>query len=112
MSERATEYINLTKDAALGATTTSVKVGSAILSRARELSAYIKFADDSSQGVVVVETAHDINFAGTWANLTTVTWAAANRVHHVAITGVHLAIRFRPTTAVDGKGADVHFIAN
>lgn len=68
--------------------------------RAYEIGIDIVFSAGCTAGVIVVECSHDSAYAGTWANLATVNWAAASRAHHVAITGVFRALRIRISTAV------------
>lgn len=75
-----------------------------------ELGIDIVFGAGTGAGVVVVECAHDKDYAGTWANLATVNWAAASRVHHVAITGVFRALRIRISTAVTGGTMDAYAV--
>ena len=82
------------------------------VSNVRELAFYVHFGTGTSAGQVVVECAHSIDFTGTWANLATVNWAAANRVHNVAITGVHLAVRVRISTEITGGTVTVYGIGN
>lgn len=75
---------------------------------AYEIGIDILFTGGANAGVVVVEAAHDSTFTGTWANLATVNWAADDRVHHVAITGVFRALRIRISTAI-GVGTIVGY---
>lgn len=70
--------------------------------RAYEIGIDIVFSAGCDAGVVVVECAHDASYAGTWANLATINWAAASRAHHAAITGVFRALRIRISTAING----------
>ena len=83
-----------------------------IVRSVRELALYVHFGPGTSAGQVVVECAHSIHFTGTWANLGTVNWAAANRVHNVAITGTHLAVRVRISTAITGGTVSVYGTGN
>lgn len=83
-----------------------------IVRSVRELAFYVHFGTGTSAGQVVVECAHSIDFTGTWANLATVNWAAANRVHNVAITGTHLAVRVRISTEIAGGTVDVYGTGN
>jgi hypothetical protein len=61
---------------------------------------YVVFDSTAAAGVVVVETAHDRDYQGTWANIGTVTFASASKEHYVAVTGVFAAIRVRISSAV------------
>ena len=78
----------------------------------RELAVYVVFGTGCSAGAVVVEESPVADYTGTWANLATVNWAAASRVHAVHVTGVHLATRIRISTAIVGGTIDVYVIAN
>ncbi len=68
---------------------------------------YVNFDHTSAAGVVVIETAHDPSYAGTWANLATVTWSAIDKCHYVALTGVFAALRARISTTVTSGTVDV-----
>lgn len=72
------------------------------LSQVTELAFYVLFGVGATAGQVVIETAHDPAFTGTWATPQTVDWVAANRVHHVAMTAEHLTLRARISTAIAG----------
>lgn len=79
--------------------------------RIRELAVYVVFGAGTSAGVVLVESAHDPDYTGTWATIATISWAAATRVHLAAVTGVHMALRVRISTAIVGGTVDAHTIA-
>ena len=83
-----------------------------IVRSVRELALYVVFSAGCSAGAVVVEGAHSIDYTGTWANLATVNWAAASRVHNVAITGCHLAVRVRISSEITGGTIDVYGTGN
>lgn len=78
----------------------------------QQVAIYVVFGAGTSAGVVMVEGAHDPDYTGTWANIATVTWAAASRCHMVAITGVHRALRVRISTAIVGGTVDAHATGN
>lgn len=82
------------------------------LAAVQQSAVYVKFGAGTSAGAVVVEGAHDEAFTGTWANITTVNWAAANRVHLVAITGCHRAMRVRISVAIVGGTVDAYAMGN
>lgn len=94
--------------------TTGTILGPALCSQAREWTFYVYFRPGTTAGNVKIEAAHDAAFTGTWAQLgSTVDWTAADRVHFVSITGVHLAMRARISTAADGvvgAGIDVFVV--
>ena len=56
----------------------------------------------TSAGAVSVEAAESASYAGTWANLCTVTWSAASKADVCNVTGAYKAIRHRISTAVVG----------
>lgn len=88
------------------------EVGPDFCSRVREMSFYVEFSPGVSGGQVVFEAAARLDYTGTWANLATVTATAGGRVHHVAVTGVHLAIRARIAQAILGGSVNVYAIGN
>lgn len=91
---------------------TSGALGPGILSQIRELSVYIVFGPGTTAGAITIEGAHDETFAGAWAPLKTVAWQQANRVHHVAVTGVHTVVRARISTAIENGDASAIAVAN
>ena len=78
----------------------------------REFTVYVVFSAGCSAGAVVVEAAHSEDYTGTWSNLGTVNWAAASRAHPVSVTGCHIAIRVRISTAIVGGTIDAWAVAN
>lgn len=90
----------------------AVYLGPDQLRAIRELAVYVVFGAGVTAGVVVVEGAHDQTFTGTWATLATISWAAESRVHYAALTGCHLWIRVRISTAVAGGTADGYATGN
>src|SRR5690242_1927521 len=65
-----------------------------------EFGFHIEFDHTSTAGQVVIETASDPNYAGTWAILATVNWAAIDKSHYVGITGAYHCMRARIASAV------------
>ena len=65
-----------------------------------ESTLYVVFDGTAAAGTVVVETANDRDYAGTWANIGTVTFASASKQHYVSVTGVFAAIRVRISSAI------------
>lgn len=82
------------------------------IERARETIAYVGFRANCTAGVIAIEEAPYVGYTGTWVSIGSVTFSAADKMHRVASTGIHSAIRARVTTAVDGDGADVWIVAN
>jgi hypothetical protein len=78
----------------------------------QQLSAYVVFGAGCSSGAVVLEAAHDPAYAGTWAVLATINWAAASRVHIAQVTGLHRAIRLRISTTIGGGTVDGYIMGN
>jgi hypothetical protein len=62
----------------------------------------VTFGAGTNAGVVLIEGAADPTFAGTWATLATITWAAASRAHETFIAGSFIARRVRISTGVTG----------
>lgn len=71
----------------------------------KEIAFYIEFTTGANAGVVKIETARENEYGGTWAVLSTITYAAAPAVQYVAITGIFRAVRARISTAIGGGGA-------
>lgn len=86
-----------------GATAAEGKLGpSDGLGNARSTVVYVIFGAATTAGSVVIEAAHDKNYTGTWANLATIAWAAATRVHQAYIPGPQIAIRVRVVSVTGG----------
>jgi hypothetical protein len=60
----------------------------------------VRWGAGTSSGVVVIEQATHKDYTGTWSNLTTFTWAAADSVDVWRGTGPFGAIRARIATAI------------
>lgn len=82
------------------------------LSTVTELAFYVVFSLGTTGGQVKIETAHDAAYTGTWAAPETIDWAAANRVHHTAMTAEHLALRARISSAILGGTVTVIVIGS
>jgi hypothetical protein len=77
-----------------------------------EAGIHVEFSAGAAAGVVLVETASDPNYAGTWAILATVNWSAESKSHYVGLTGVYRCIRVRISSAVTGGTVTVWFVGN
>jgi hypothetical protein len=77
-----------------------------------EYTVYVTFDHTSAAGTVVLETAPDQAYAGTWANIGTVTWSAIDKCHYVSVTGVFNALRVRISSAVTSGTCDVFLVAS
>lgn len=76
--------------------------GNYVGSRSKFTKFLVKFGAGTSAGVVIIEESDQETDTGLWANLSTVSWAAANRSHSVQVEGPHKAIRARIGTAIVG----------
>ena len=83
---------NQTVDETTGATTP--------LNGSKNFNVTVQWGAGTSAGVVAVESAPYKDYAGTWSNLTSFTWAAASSVDVWRGTGPFGAIRARITTAI------------
>ena len=91
---------------------TGTVLGPAFATQARETTFYVVFGPGTTAGAVMIESAHDPAYTGTWAQLgSTVTWSAASKIHTVSVTGVYLAMRARISTAVTGGTVTVVMIS-
>lgn len=77
-----------------------------------ELGFHVEFSSGSAAGQVLIETASSVDYAGTWAILATVNWAAASKSHYVAITGAARVLRARISTAITTGTVDVFMVGN
>lgn len=110
MSARATFVDRLITDQS--ALDTVGVIGPGRGSQVREITLYATFGQGTSLGTVVLEAAPHSDYSGTWANLGTIAWSAANKVGSLSVTGVHLAIRARISVAVVGGTVNVDIIGN
>lgn len=67
----------------------------------------VEWPTGTSAGSVIVEAAPSKDYAGTWSNLTTFTWATANSVDIWRGTGPLGAVRTRIGTTVVSSGLGV-----
>ena len=72
----------------------------------------VQWGAGATQGVVVIEAGPYKGYTGTWVNLTTFNWAAANTFDLWRGQGPFDALRARITTTVDGAGVTVNYSAN
>lgn len=77
-----------------------------------EFGIYIEFDHTSAAGTVLVETASDPAYAGTWAVLATVAWAAIDKSHFVALTNALAALRVRVSGTITSGTATVTIVGN
>lgn len=87
-------------------------IGPGLMSRCRETAIYIEWSAGVTAGSVVVESAFNQAYAGTWANLATVSWTSASRVDIVQITGVHGALRTRLSVGIVGGTVNTWVVCN
>jgi len=92
----------------LGATTTTSKiVGPGRMSQCVRVALRVFFRPGTTQGVVDVQASHDQNFTNP-ETIAQINWVAAGRSHSFLVPpewfGAH--IQLKPSTAVDGGGAD------
>src|SRR3990167_5315770 len=96
----------------LSALDASYEIGMVDGRQMRELGIYVVFGAGVSAGQVVIEESPTPGYTGTWANLATVSGAAASRAHAVHVTGVHLVVRIRIASAIVNGTMDAYVIAN
>ena len=84
------------------------------LNGSKNFNANIRWGAGTSAGSVIIETAPDKDYAGTWSNLTTLTWGAASSIDTWRGTGPFGAIRARIGTTVvtSDKGVYVDLYEN
>lgn len=64
----------------------------------------VTFPPGSTVGQLELEGSDDGSFTGTWNNLGSVPWTAANKKEQIRFTGAESFLRMRCSTAVDGVG--------
>lgn len=70
----------------------------------------VEYGAGTSAGTVVVEEASSASYAGTWVNLATMAWSAANKAHSASIVATKPAIRVRLSVGVVGGTVDVTIV--
>ena len=70
------------------------------LNGSKHFNVSVEWGAGTSAGVVQIETAPHKDYSGTWSNLTSFTWAAAESVDVWRGTGPFGAIRARISTAI------------
>lgn len=93
-------------------TTGSAAIAENVGVRCKYTAVYVSWSAGTSAGVVTIETAHTSAYAGTWAPLTTVTWAAANTEAVYQLNGTYESIRTRVSTTVVGGTVTTYFTCN
>lgn len=91
---------------------TAAAIRNDLTGNAREHTMYVRFGAGTASGAVVLEAADDPTFTGVWSIIGTVTWAVANSVKHVSVTGCHRALRVRISTVIGGGTVNVSVSAN
>jgi hypothetical protein len=79
-------------------------------SKAEGTLVHVTFGAGTTAGVVVIEGAPTPTYAGTWAILATITWAAASRTHETFIAGSYLGRRVRISTAIVNGTVDASYL--
>ena len=77
-----------------------------------EFTVYVDFNHDSAAGVVTIETASRADYAGTWASIGAITWAAIDKQHYISVAGTFKAVRARISTAVTSGTCNAWLIAS
>lgn len=93
------------------ATSGSGVMNAADVGNANRFAVYVTFNAATSAGSVIVETAPDKNYAGTWHPVATIAWAAATRTHYQYIDGPLGALRTR-VVSVTGGTVDSFVVSN
>lgn len=106
-------YSEIILDAQATDETSSTVLGPAVLANKQEHTFYTEWGTGVSAGVVTIEEASDPAYAGTWANVATVTYSAGSPLSVVTRkSGAALAMRARISTAVAGGTVTVTYVGN
>ena len=68
----------------------------------------VNFGAGTSAGTVVIESAHDPAFAGTWHIEATIAWAVVSSYKHASIVGPRRALRYRVSVAIVGGTVSIY----
>lgn len=68
----------------------------------------VVFGAGTSAGAVMLESAHDPAYTGTWHTEATATWSAATKAVHLSLIGMRRALRVRISTAIVGGTVDAY----
>jgi len=68
----------------------------------------VNFSAGTSAGTIVIESAHDPAFAGTWHIEATIAWAVVSSYKHASIVGPRKALRYRISVAIVGGTVDIY----
>lgn len=79
--------------------------------QALEVTVYVVFSAASAAGTVLLESAHDYNYTGTWFTEGTATWEANTSVKALHLTAANQALRVRISSAVTSGTCDVYIMA-
>lgn len=79
-------------------------LGPGRLGTAKETLITITWPSDSASGQLEFEGSDDGTFTGSWANLASIPWTAANKKDQVRYTGGQSYVRLRVSTPVTGTG--------
>lgn len=110
MSRRLLRFTEAT--APLSALNDALTLTPADTAPCKEFGIYIEFNSSAAAGTVLVETASNASYAGTWAVLGTVNWAAGSKCHFVGITDAIAALRIRVSSAITSGSATVTVVGN
>lgn len=94
------------------ATANSDVIGPGQASRIREVTLYVTTVGPVTSGQVLLETAADPAFTGTWVALATINPAATDTAYRASVTGNWLALRARISTAIGGGTVHVDIVGN
>lgn len=87
-------------------------VNDADIANSNTMGFHVEFNHTSSAGVIVIETASNATYAGTWFVLQTVTWSAIDKSHYTSVVTPVRAIRARISTAVADGAVSVWLVGN
>lgn len=92
---------------------THTPLGTGLGSQIRELAVYLDWGTGTVSGAITVETAHALEYTGTWAPLVVVPFAGtAPKEDVIQITGIFGAIRTRVSTVLAGGTVKTWFVGN
>jgi len=83
-------------------------LGESYQGMAIEWTVYVTFDHTAAAGAVLLESAPDRNYAGTWVTVgSAISWSAIDKAHMLNATGLYQALRIRISSAVTSGTCDV-----
>lgn len=87
-------------------------VGAAVLPQCRESAIYIRWNASAAAGSVTLESASDTAYTGTWAPMAVIAFTTASKEDIIQVTGIHLNLRTRVSSAITSGTVSSWLVCN